>query len=612
MAFEQAAAVPTVRLGGAPLQPPLDDKLSRIAVEGQRNLPWMCVVEFWDEGGEVVDHPMLRPGQALEVTSDATADDPSQRSLGALFSGEIVGIEAAFTEEGASCVVRGYDKSHRLHRTRRTRTFLMQTDQAIAAEIAQECGLVAKADPTAPPHPYLCQRDQTDWEFLLERAREIGFEVGVSPTGQLVFREAGADPLAGPAQRLELGSGLLSLRTRVSSADQRATTKGHGWDPVQKAPVRGDAPPADPENEPGDPTLAPDAVAARFGSTEHVVADPRAGSQATAADRAEAVRQHAAGTAFEAEGTCQGNPALVPGGTVTVRDAAARYDGSYVLSSVRHVFDEEGYLTHFTINGRHDRSLLGLAHPGVAVRANGAGPYSALSSPVLAKVSNTNDPEQLGRVKVELPWLGDDVESDWAPVVAPGGGAGGGWQLLPEVNDQVLVVFEHGDPRRPYVLGGVYNRVDPPPEPAEAVAGGRTELRVFATRVGHRLTFDDTSGHEKIVLETAAGSTLVLQEGPSAQIRLVDAAGRNEISIDGQAGSVTVRSAGKLTVEAAQDLELTARGKVKIEGVAGVEVAGQGPVEVTSSASLGLESAGTAGVKANGPLTVQGTPIKLN
>jgi uncharacterized protein involved in type VI secretion and phage assembly len=590
-AFETHSPLPDVKVGG-PLPPGVGDKLRRVVVEAQRNLPAMCEVEFADAEFTVIDHPMLRPGAPLTVAAASASDDPTQLSTGPIFDGEIVALEASFTPgSGSRLVVRGYDKSHRLHRTRRTRTFLRQSDNVIVTGIASDYGLAPRVDPTGGPHEYLCQRNQTDWEFVCERAREIGFEVGVDK-GALVFRKAGQDPLAGLAQRLDHGDNLLSFRLRVTSAEQAQSITVRSWDPLLKDELTVPAPPPVGENAPRDPGLLPSMVAAQFGSTEDVVADHPFGlpQAETALSHATARREHVTSAYFEAEGLCTGNPAMVPGGQVSVNELGTRFSGKYTLTSVRHVFDQDGFATAFTISGTNDRSLFGLTQPGAALRSNGHSGAAILAGAVVGTVTNTNDEHQSGRVKVKFPWLGDSAESHWAPIVSVGAGPGKGLQVIPEVGDQVLVVFELGDVRRPYVLGGVYGPPTELPEPQHtAVLEGKTNIRVLKTRTGHVLRFDDTTGHESITLETHRGSSVVIQEGPTNKIALVDSSGKNSVTIDGSASTISVTSG--------MDVEITAAGQLKLKGTRGVEIESSGPVSVKSSASLELEGAATAALK---------------
>ena len=107
------------------------------------------------------------------------------------------------------------------------------------------------------------------------------------------------------------------------------------------------------------------------------------------------------------------------------------------------------------MTGVHDRTLLGLA-------AGGGPATTAPPGVVIAKVDDVNDPEKSGRVRLNFPWLSDDYVSGWARTVQAGAGKDRGAMVVPEVGDEVLVVFEQGDFRRPYVLGGLHNGVDLP------------------------------------------------------------------------------------------------------------------------------------------------------
>ena len=113
--------------------------------------------------------------------------------------------------------------------------------------------------------------------------------------------------------------------------------------------------------------------------------------------------------------------------------------------------------------------------------------------------TDNKDPELLGRIKVKFPTLPDMPESWWARLAMPMAGRERGWMTIPEIEDEVLVGFVHGDINHAIVLGSLYNGVDTPPYANE---DGDNNLRVFQSRSGHRLTFDDKSGNERIELIT--------------------------------------------------------------------------------------------------------------
>ena len=165
---------------------------------------------------------------------------------------------------------------------------------------------------------------------------------------------------------------------------------------------------------------------------------------------------------------------------------------------------------------------------------------------VIGIVTNNADPEGLGRVKVTFPWLCDTDESAWARLVSPMAGAGCGFFALPEIGDEVLIGFEHGDIHRPFVLGALWNGQDKPPvETSEAVGtGGKVNKRVLRSRSGHSISLNDTAGGEEIMI--------------------IDKTGDNKIIINSAENSMQIKAKGDLTIEA-QNIRLRADTKVEIK-----------------------------------------------
>ena len=170
-----------------------------------------------------------------------------------------------------------------------------------------------------------------------------------------------------------------------------------------------------------------------------------------------------------------------------------------------------------------------------------------------AQVTDVQDPDAQGRVQIRLPFV---EESDGASALAwarlatlMAGGERGSW-FIPEVDDEVLVAFVGGDPRRPVVIGALWNGVDTPPETMDS----DNNLRSFTSRSGHKLSFDDTAGAEKVVLETQGGHTLTLD----------DAAG----------GTVTLEhsNGAKIKIDVVGNIDITANVKVKVQAPAGLDI----------------------------------------
>lgn len=164
-----------------------------------------------------------------------------------------------------------------------------------------------------------------------------------------------------------------------------------------------------------------------------------------------------------------------------------------------------------------------------------------------ALVSDIKDPEGQGRVKVTLPWTPDTNGSKydtWARLATFMGGNNRGSWFIPDVNDEVLVVFEAGDPRRPYVIGGLWNGSDAPPDSMDGA--GNNFRKVLRSRNGVKVTLDDTDGQEKMILETPGGQSVTLKDGPGA-IEIVDSNGN---SIKLETSGITVTASAKVTVNA--------------------------------------------------------------
>ena len=109
-------------------------------------------------------------------------------------------------------------------------------------------------------------------------------------------------------------------------------------------------------------------------------------------------------------------------------------------------------------------------------------------------VTNNQDPEGLARVKVKFLWLSDQNETDWIRIATLMAGADRGTFFLPQVGDEVLVAFEHGDINRSYVIGALWNGVHKPPE---TNSDGQNDLRKIRSRSGHELTFNEMPPREK-------------------------------------------------------------------------------------------------------------------
>jgi uncharacterized protein involved in type VI secretion and phage assembly len=578
MAGQHVSSGFAVTIDGSPLPADLEQLLVEAYVDDNRNLPDMFVLRLRDANRLVLSKAAVKIGSRIKiaVTSAGTqAPEP-------LISGEVTALEVDFDSTGTFTIIRGYDLSHRLFRGRNAETYTQVTASDVATKVAQRAGLtVGNVQSTSTVFDNVSQGGVSDWQFLSGLAREIGYEVAVRDDKfEFCPPQPAADaPPAGPADAsplvLQLGTDLLRVRSSITSAEQVSQTQVRGWDIAQKKAIIGTAPAkttsADlPDAKPAD-------LAHVFGDATYVGTDVPYGMQAEVDAAAQAVAEQIAGASAELDAVTRGNPKIRAGAAISLDNIGAPFDGKYTVTTSRHHFDQTaGYVTQFAVTGRQERSLLGLASGGAAVFAD-----RRLTGVVVALVSDVNDPQNLGRVKVTFPWLSDSYVSDWARTVQPGAGKERGALVVPEVGDEVLVAFELGDIRRPYVVGGLYNGVDgPKPGPIDLVDSGSGEInrRTFVSRRGHRLDFLD-------------------QEGKTEGVSIRTGDNKLQLVMDATGTKVTVHSDGTVLVEAKQGVTVDAAtstvelkgGDIKLTGQNGVTIdGGGGAVKVTAGSDLSL------------------------
>ncbi len=179
--------------------------------------------------------------------------------------------------------------------------------------------------------------------------------------------------------------------------------------------------------------------------------------------------------------------------------------------------------------------------PDAPLRGRGGrlfGVYSAI-------VTDVQDPEGLGRVRLRLPWTSDpegELYEAWARIATLMAGAERGSWFIPEPDDEVLVAFEAGDPRRPFVVGGLWNGADAPPETMDS----DNNLRSLTSRSGIKITMDDTEGSVVLTLETPGGQKITMEDTP-ASVEIEDSNG-NRVQME--SAGITMTTSAKFTLNA--------------------------------------------------------------
>ena len=560
---------PLLKIDGSDAPPELKKDILKIVVEESLHLPAMFTLvlhnnylpaskgadnEPWRHEKYLEIGKKVKIGFGSSVTKDSNFNKPEK---GFLIEGEITAIDVNFSNRSEShLIIRGYDLSHRLHRGRHNRSFQNMTDSDIVQKIAKEAGLDPTCDSTGQPRDYVFQENQTNMEFMRELAARHGFELFVQDD-HLHFRK----PESGQQLALKWLRDISSFNVRVSSAQQVGSVEVRGWDYENKRSIVETATAekvvTDTSNKKGSQT----ANKFNIGSPKMTVVDCPVFSADEAKKMAQSLCDELGGEFIYADAKTDGNgnPEIRPGRVVKL-DGLNQYDGKYYITETRHFYHEKVYNTDFSVRGLRDGSLLSMLAPQTHLQ-----PGQTL---MVGIVTNNKDPKGWGRVKVRLPTLTEEHESNWARVVSLGAGSNRGFDCLPEVDDEVLVGFEHGDIHRPYLIGGVWNGKDKTPEPVnDSIQGGKVRLRTIQTRTGHKIQFveEDKGGSKAgVYLETKGGHKVALNDSDK-QIEITTSGG-HKIKMDDRGQSILVSSTLNLKLAAQGNIEITANGTITVKG----------------------------------------------
>ena len=558
---EQVASQTSIIVDGEILSEEISGQLLEITVDQNVYLPAMFVIRLYDPGTKLLDGDHFDLARAIEIRSKT-----ANGTVIKLIDGEITSLEPGFGEGMiAELTVRGYDKSHRLYREKKSKSYLNVKDSDLAKQIANHVNLTAQVDTTATVYEHIYQHNQSDLEFLRSRAQRIGYECFVSGKN-LIFRKP-------TSRKIEVtaawGVDLVQFHPRISLAEQVEEVWVKGWDVQKKAAIIG-------RSGKGDlyPSLAKNTDAKGWaqtlnGSSRMVVVAESVVSQAEADIVATALMDELSGAFVEAEGQAFRRPDIVAGVTIKIDGLGKKLSGKYLVTSATHIYNDAGLMTNFAVTGLRN----GLLSEQFA-NHNGATRWPGVVSAI---VTNADDPENLGRVKVKYPWLSEQEESNWVRVMGIGAGPDCGLSAVPDIDDEVLVAFQHGDFNSPILLGGVWNGQDGLPSQTAGAPPGETPLvRSWTSRTGHRITTYDNADN-KIEIETSGKHAITLDD--AGKKITIKSAGGLELQMDDNGRKILVKSDGDVEVTAATGLTMKGL-NVKIEASANLDLQASGQVNV--------------------------------
>lgn len=585
----------SIKVNGSPMSESARVNLVEVTIDQHVHLPGMFTIRFFDDGLKLLDSGTLNLLQQVEILSNT----PDGKSF-SLIKGEVTALEPVFDREGRDeLVVRGYDKAHRLYRQTNSKSYVNIKDSDIASQLAQSAGLRTEVVTTSTIYKQLIQHNQSDMEFLLQRAWRIGFECYVKNGDTLVF----GPPKSGSASvTLTRARDLLSFYPRMTLAEQVDKVTVRGWDPASQQAIVGSASTGELYPSIGESKNGA-SWAKSFGRGEVVMVDHPLENQGEANALALARLNELSGSFLQAEGVAFRRPDIRAGESVKLEGLGERLSGTYLVTSASHLYNvQEGFTTTFHVRGVRTGLLAEEMSPRSTLD-RWFGVYPAI-------VTNNKDDENTGRIKVKYPWLSDDVESFWARVSYVGAGDSHGLMMVPMVNDEVLIAFEQGDFNRPVVIGSLWSaKKKPNAEIGTAVNNGKTEIRSWHTPAGHLFTMYETANDKHIELKTAGGHYLLFDD--TKKLIEIKTAGGLVITMEDTSKKITIKGSGEILVDAGTNMTLNAAANMNLKAGAQMKLEAT-TMNLQANAAMDLKANATVNVQASGLTTIKGAMVNIN
>lgn len=568
------AAKLDIEVEGAALAPEVLQYVVEARVEQGLSVPARLTLRIADPALKIIDGASINVGNKIEAKFSA----PGSTATTSVFKGEVVSVEGDIGGlHGAHVTIIAFDKSHRLRRSTHTKALTQVTVSDVASTVAGQNGLTIgkiEADPAARQD--VLQHAESDWRLLERLANESDCDIDIDgETLNLLKRKASNGPVA----MLSIGETLRSFRPRLSGVAQIESVEVRTWDPTQKQAINQQATPSAPTSTAGTDR---DKVATALGGGSIVIVDHPAESTGVATAVAKSAASRLASTVVEATGVAVGTPALKPGDVVTLAEVGKRFSGDHRIVAVTHVYRGAlGYETRFTV-GAGGRSLV--QEYGGRSRLNDFAGHLAIGL-----VTQNSDDKSWGRVKLKYPALDPEAESVWARIAWPAAGASRGIVAIPEVGDEVIVGFEHGDIERPFVLGVLFNGQDTP---------GQDLVEIEETSIAVQMPRDINTKTDGKITTTA----------------------KQDITLESSQGPITIQAdQGKLTVQAQQDVALSSQtGQMKLSGMSGTTIQDQATITISANGSLSIKSSGEVQIQgsmitvsASGILQLSGSEVMI-
>lgn len=519
----------------------------------------------------------LVPGRQIEIQLGYRAKNET------VFKGVVVKHSIRVRKQASQLLVECRDAAIRMSTEPATRHYASRADSEIMEQLLQDHGLRHQVQSTGAALEELVQYQATDWDFLLCRAEANG-QVVLAEDGQVSVMKPSTSGDA--ALSLQFGDSLLELDAEVDARWQSKAVHAASWSAADQKLIVAEAR----EGQAGSSgNLEPAALAGVAAGDALLLRHGGLLGQTELQAWADARLQRERLAKVRGRARCQGLAAIKPGAVLALDGLGQRFNGSLLVSGVRHCVSNGNWETdvQFGLNPLQFASVFDLR----PMPAGGLLPaVSGLQVGVVSALEG--DPANEERIAVRLPFADNASEGVWSRIACLDAGKERGSYFRPEIGDEVVVGFLDSDPRHPVVLGMCHSSARPAPEPL----ADKNDLKGYASRSRLKLQFDDD---RKIVLvETPAGNRLSLSE---------DAKG---IVIEDQNGNKIVLDDSGVRIESSKDLSFKAAQDIRMEAV-NIECKASMNMKAAAVSSLELSGA-SASLKGSATTAIQGGMVQIN
>lgn len=507
----------TIEIDGFTLASEIIQTIHEIRVRQILSSPSQCEIVLQEAHEAISAEVLSKIGAAIHIKVGHQEQS--------LFYGQITAVEQHYNASIRPLIhIRAYDLLHRLRKHQPVRTHIKVDFYQLAEELTHDAGIAVVEKKSTPVTPRLVQYRQSDLELLSELGRSYGLYFFLDKQDLRITSLNGYET----GEHLTLGKNLFEARFSVNADTITQSVNTTGWNlqrtvsHIKNAQTAGTEMPVHKFID-----------TARFSTDgQHNIVDYNCENDLLAETAAQSELDRRVAQQVTLWGIAQGNVNLTPGAAVQVSGVNASLESRYVLTETCHsITPDKGFISEIH----------------TATPAFTSVQKKALKNATVGIVSQVNDPDNLGRIKVSLPTY-SDIETDWLEVLIPGAGAGKGQFILPDVGDNVLLLFINEEPAQPIVLGGLYGEK---PIPDTVVDQGVVKRYVTQTAGKQRFLLDDTEN--TIRIETQNGHYISLTPA--------------EIGITRNNGSSVTLTDDRMTIHSETNLEIEAPGnKITIRG----------------------------------------------